>query len=404
MKKSEWNDKQLEELLESMPKVSDRQSPDALYRKIQARLQEDEVKYTKKKKTWVLPSIATVAALFLIFLIGSNMMDIQNLGNGSNDKLQMEKSAVQDPEKPESEGSIDSRVAENSDAAALKDDSGEAEQKSLMMSVEEQTVPLVNEVTDDQTLITVGVKDEQVQIVFPVSFLHRNNEITKTEMLQDIISRFPEGEFGVLHIIREFKFEQITESEVKVIVPNNLTLSSPGQDIKEPIIETLRWMGYKKAQVVYEDGRQVEDAMSGGTVGPIEIQSQMKGYVIHRTTTNKVFLVPTLSPSTSFENALEIMSQPGFQIEPSIEQGLINNVIVEDKTVTVSFTKEIENSIQNDLMIKAILLSAKEFGYEQVKFENTVEQIGEYPLKDPKGNSLAISVPIAPNYMEIPNK
>lgn len=404
MKKSEWNDKQLEELLQSMPKVSDRQSPDELYRKIQARLQEEQVQHNTKKKTWVLPSIATVAALILIFLITSNMTDIQILGSGSNEKAQMEESAVQDPGKSESEGATDARIAENSDAASFKD-SGETGPNSIMMTVPEKTVPLVDEVPDGQTLITVGVKEYNVNFSFPISFLYSDNKMTKFEMLQDAISKIQEEDLGVNHEMGKYTLEKITDTEVKIILSNDQIVSASGQEISSSIIETFRWMNYQRAQVVYEDGRQVEDSMSGGTVGPIQIEKNLrKGYVVHHTPKGNVFLVPTLSPSNSFTEALELMTQSTASILPSIEQGLIENVTTEGNTVTIKFAREIENSTKHDLMLKAILLTAKEFEFENVKFENTVEQIGEYPIKDKSGNALPIDVPIAPNYMEIPKK
>lgn len=405
MKKSEWNDKQLEEMLQSMPKVSDRQSPDALYRKIQARLQEEQVQQNTKKKTWVLPSIATVAALFLIFLISSNMMDIQNLGSGSEDKAQMEKSAIQDPGKPQSEGSMEAKITENSDDAVLKEESGETGPNSIMMSVEDQTVSLVNKVPSGQTLITVGVKEYNVNFSFPISFLYSDSQMTKFEMLKDAISKLQDEDLGVNNEMKNFTLEEISDTEIKIILSNDQIVSASAQEISSSIIETFRWMNYQRAQVVYEDGRQVEDSMSGGTVGPFEMEKNLgKGYVIHHTLTGNVFLVPTLSPSNSFKEALEIMTQPAASIIPSIEQGLIENVTSEGKTVTIKFATEIENTTKHDLMLKAILLTAKEFEFESVKFENTVEQIGEYSLKDKNGKALPIGVPIAPNYMEIPNK
>ncbi|MED3563213.1 hypothetical protein P4447_12285, partial [Bacillus xiapuensis] len=61
MKKSEWSDKQLEDLLRQMPKIKDHRDPRDIYQNLSLKKQ--------KRPVWVIPVIASAAALLLIVIL-----------------------------------------------------------------------------------------------------------------------------------------------------------------------------------------------------------------------------------------------------------------------------------------------------------------------------------------------
>ncbi|MDV2887869.1 negative regulator of sigma-X activity, partial [Alkalihalophilus pseudofirmus] len=62
MKKSEWSDREIVRLLRQMPIIQDHRNPRDIY---------DNLSLKKRKMfSWVLPSIATAAALFLFLILG----------------------------------------------------------------------------------------------------------------------------------------------------------------------------------------------------------------------------------------------------------------------------------------------------------------------------------------------
>lgn len=67
MKKSEWSDKQLEELLRQMPKIQDHRNPRDIYQNLSSK--------KRKMPTWIIPSFATAAALLLFFLLVPRLLD-----------------------------------------------------------------------------------------------------------------------------------------------------------------------------------------------------------------------------------------------------------------------------------------------------------------------------------------
>lgn len=77
----DWKDKQLEDLLREMPKITDKQNPHELYQAISFKL--------NKKRTFgkLIPGIASIAAVFLFMFFGKHLF---YLDNEINDKSSQE--------------------------------------------------------------------------------------------------------------------------------------------------------------------------------------------------------------------------------------------------------------------------------------------------------------------------
>jgi len=63
LKRSEWNEKQLEEMLKQLPKIEDHRDPRDIYHNILYK------RKAKKHMRWILPSASTVSVFFLLFLL-----------------------------------------------------------------------------------------------------------------------------------------------------------------------------------------------------------------------------------------------------------------------------------------------------------------------------------------------
>ena len=70
MKKSEWSDRQLEEILRQMPRINDCRHPYDIYQNLSIKI--------KRKRAWVLPGIAMVASLLLLFILVPNTKYFSN--------------------------------------------------------------------------------------------------------------------------------------------------------------------------------------------------------------------------------------------------------------------------------------------------------------------------------------
>ncbi|MFZ3588608.1 hypothetical protein ACOI1C_04850 [Bacillus sp. DJP31] len=407
MKKSEWSDKRLEELLQHLPTVKDRQDPDELFQKISSRMQNEQISDTKKK-TWILPSIAAVAALLLFIIISPSFLNLSG-GGGTYQESAFDTSSSDMKKDFASSAAEEERAGEFKDSAESQNTQESTEENSMFLMDMANTSNMVAVVGEGQTLVTIGIPDTDASNVVPLSIVSNDMTKTKIELLEDIIRNLNEGDLGLYsNKLEGLVFEEVDSKKVMITIPSNYTTGSTSAQIgsfTNSFIETFRWMGYTEVEFQTPEGEQVFiDPI--GLFGPFQLSTQMKlGYYTYTTQNGKTYLVPSKEPSESFEEALlkmqERMTEYGLEPSVPIEIEYIN---YNGPSVTVTFAKK-EAIDQNDpkyrLMIEAILLTAKEFGYTTVTFINTPEQIGGIVLIE-NGKPKLVDVPVAPNPIELP--
>ncbi|MFZ3577060.1 hypothetical protein [Virgibacillus sp. DJP39] len=134
-----------------------------------------------------------------------------------------------------------------------------------------------------------------------------------------------------------------------------------------------------------------------------EVMVDSTGYNIYQSPINtKEFLLPvSLGQNSNFKDALEKMKKTNDR--PNVVPAIPDNVSfsltqLEDNVIQLELTSNAEfiDNAQYKKMIQAILMSAKSFGYDAVKFTNTtINQIGPYQLNNP------INVPLAVNPIDL---
>jgi hypothetical protein len=400
LKKSEWSDKQLEELLQHLPEVKDRQDPDELFRKISSRIENEQV-HQSNKKTWLLPSVAAVAAVFLFLLIGPTFM---NLSGGSNESANEESAVGTESMDQATKQENSSRVQDNNSLTIA----GTEESTTLEMAA-----PVIDNIlrtkTDGDTLITIGVPEAIGQNIVPISMLSAEPGKSQLELLEKALSTMSTEEYGLdPSPLKGLTFKE-AEGEQAVIItfPTDFVVNGSTNELSYyvGIQETFRWMGFTEAILRKEDGGQVEL----GGFGPVDIPlstTMNKGYYVYKSETGQTYLVPSPKQDTTFLEALNSMKIAQFNLEASIPTNVtIENVNELDKdSVTITFSNDYlvnQDEISHQLMIKAILLTAREFGFIDVTFVNTPEQVGDIQLMK-NGEPKPVDVPTAPNYINFP--
>ena len=110
--------------------------------------------------------------------------------------------------------------------------------------------------------------------------------------------------------------------------------------------------------------------------------------------------MPSERSFETFSEALEAMKEgTAFEgIQASIPKNVVFESIENDrKNVIVTFSEEtiLANNAQYEQAIEAILLTARDFGFESVSFQNsTVETIGAINMYQ------SVEVPVAPNVVK----
>jgi hypothetical protein len=390
--------------LQSLPKVTDRQNPSDLFRKINARIQDEQINHSRKK-TWLLPSVASVAALFLIFLIGSQLV---NLSGGMHESANDHSATEESAESLEDEAGL---FKAEGDAEINATGITESGQNDTMMRMDTGMTSdiLIQEEAANGTLITIGIPDTLTQNFIPVSMLSSDNSLSRLDAIQEAFQNISEEELGLnQHFFDEVQLKEEGDKLV-ITVPEGFNGNLyTGNSLEIAIDETFRWMGYKEVELKTAEGNPVEV----GNYGPMPIiqldETLNKGYFVYNTPAGHVYLVPSPKEyqSATFQEALDFMKKriDTHALESSIptEFEVIANVQGDHATVTFN-SAGIEDNETTSLMIKAILLTAREFGIKEVTFDGTPEQLGGILLRE-NGEPISVKVPVAPNHIPFPTK
>jgi len=389
LKKREWNEEQLQQLLQQLPSVRDKQSKKELYQNIYYKVQ-----YKKKKRIWVAPTVATIAVLFILALISPLLFQSITSTNEEN-AMDMASTSSSESTKAENNSGQELQMAESSIAEDRNNEKVELSRKEI----EQET--FVTDADDSANFITVGLTDESLQNIIPVSF---KEEAGKEEL--DQIETFNPDKFaeklGPLRIaLTNTDLEEENNNEIIInYKSDNGSITGSGSEVayKESIIETFRWLGYKKANL-FTNGVEGIEFSNYGQEEELEItETRNKAYLVYQYDESKAkLLVPSPESLPTIEEAIAIMKKgiDEQELKPSIQEHIGQIDIKEDgERLEIDFKQNanVENNEESIIMLESILLTAKDFGYETVQFNGTKEkEIGVMDVSRP------LEVPFSPN-------
>jgi len=407
LRKREWNEDQLEQLLQQLPSVKDKRTADQIYQQIQYKQRAK-----KRTKTWIAPAIATVGALMIFAIMTPYLfngftssseesnMDMATTSSEETSKNEMAKA----PESPkaseasevEEKNINESTIIENQNESIALDIEN-MEEKTLL---EEENITYVTNAINPERTVTVGLTDEMAQNVIPVTLQGNNNE----KKLERILEFIPEDFFDELGPVSfELKNSELSTKEdpsevyIDYKVEEGITSSSAEVMFKETIQETFRWIGVKKAHLS-TNGKEGILFGNSGLVTEIDIpQLRKKAYLIYQhDESTKKLLVPSPEPLKTMIEAVDLMKNglPAYNLSPSIGNNIMITIRENDNQLNIEFDDKtkIENNEQSIMMLESLLLTAKDFGYKTVKFNGiSEERIGVMDVTNP------IEVPYSPN-------
>ncbi|MEH7075642.1 negative regulator of sigma-X activity [Neobacillus drentensis] len=390
MKKSEWSDKQLEELLRQMPKIQDDRNPRDIYQNLTLR--------KTKSKQWLIPGLATVAALLIFFILVPKLMVGTHY---SEDQASQEKSTEQQDMQ---------NAEENSTITLKKDDtSSQARTFSGAKKIELIKTAIYDEEVGKGTVLTYWIPDPQVQILVPVSTLVDNaDKKTWLTLFNETMVKLKEQEWGLSEFYplnATLKLDNKNKA-VLVDVPENHQYgqgSATETNFMNVLQKDISSNSNLKKVKFSTNGQPGIELGNFGTKEELDIPQQEKhAYFFYYPEGNEFpYLVPSIETYKDIKTALEAMKkdQPILGLKSSLLPLLpISEVSISGKTLDVSIA---ENSgLQDDQSTinayESLLLTAKEFGFEKVMIENSpLKMLGSFDLT--KENK----VPLAPNVRTI---
>jgi hypothetical protein len=388
MKKSEWSDNELEQLLSKMPKIQDHRDPRDIYQSLSLK--------TKKRKApvWIFPSVASVAAVLLLFLLAPQVW--QGIIQDSETKDENTIALEDDTNKMELTKKIPDEGSNTING--ISDDNHE-----MSMMAQPLETALYEEDLLDQEVITYSIPDQNAQLLIPVSVLVPKDGSSWAERFQSNSQRLMETQWGLAEYFPlNANLSMPDESTINVDVPENHEYGL-GSSSETLFISTLQEiMNYHQNINRFTFTTAGKPGIFLSNTGEIvemnrPAKKQKSYYLYNPKNQNLPFIVPGMTEYTNIEDALGSMTTGDdiYGLNPSIPSDFVytidsstNEILV----LTFADTFQLTDEAKNIYAIEAILLTAKEFGFKAVKFENAkIGQIGRFNLES------EIKVPVAPN-------
>ncbi|MDQ0271123.1 hypothetical protein [Cytobacillus purgationiresistens] len=421
MRKQNWSDEQLEDLLRQMPKVEDHRDKQEIYQSVTLKMSK------RKSKRWIIPSAATAAALLLIFILAPTMLNWQeaadsSVGNNmermsqsSSDKVVMQEEGKEDEETAPADH--DDNDAGNEDKSSAPEESTIDKEQAAddnnptnynVASTNYERTAIYDDEVADQEVLTYQIPDKQVQNIVPVSILVQKEQgKSKFDLFKEYMHELRESEWGLMdYYPLDANLELNPANQVLTVnVPehNNLSSSTSSNSFGAALSDMLYAYDIKQINM-QTDGQPGIDLGNGKeeTFIPGESSSKSAYYFYYPDGLNaKPFLVPFRDKLSSVKEAFVAMKKniDTHKLEASIPDDI--DFEAEESSgdqLVIRFTND--SDVVNDestlYTIEAILLTAKEFDYTAVRVENAdVDQIGTFNLNE------EIKVPLAANKRSI---
>lgn len=402
MRKSEWSDKQLEELLQNMPKIKDHRDPRDIYQNITLKLNK------KKQRSWIIPSVATAAAILLCVILTPNLINFNDTAGSSSDKKSSPKTEEQMDISANEEKATS--IADNS--KGKESSAKENEQEMYMAKSEEKEYYTALYSTDvtKENVFTFYIPDTQVQNIVPVSVVvAKEDGKTMFDQMMETMSTLQEEEWGLgeYYPLNAQLSVDDSASSLKVNVPNGHYYgngSASDTAFTATIKAAARSLGLKKI-AFYTDDQPGIDLGNYGTMKEMDTTGEGNhGYYFYYPNGNseKPFLVPFSKAFETIEAALSAMKE---NIDThGLMASIPNDMNFEeidssgDQVLTLQLKENSGITNQPSIIqtIEAILLTAKDFDFDKVKIEYSKdEKIGKFAFNQ------ELDVPIAANKVEL---
>lgn len=383
MNKKNWNEDQLVNALKQLPSIKDQRTSSEIF----AHISEKETKH-KKGKVWITPAFASVAALFILLLMSPYFLN-----------------QFESNESSKSDSNMD--MASNEQAKQSVQDSASKSEAELSIQPQPEKSTFVAREEDKFSIVTLAYPDLQVQNMIPISIQTEKsgNYLDQYKSLLATLDPAPLGLSSSSLTGTDIQYAEGTTKELLINVNENSyaqsAVESENKLFAEGIEESFRWQGIEEAEYFKDGKKGIELGAYGFKERQTLSKEKRKGYFLYQESMEAPkLLAPSILPFNKLSEALSAMKENGtLGLKPVIEKSvMIKNIKEKDEDVIIEFTNEstIEDNETDTLMLEAILLTAKEFGYENVKFEGlNVERVGEMDVTN------AVPVPFSPNPVDV---
>lgn len=389
MSKTDRTKEHLEALLRQLPKITDNRDPHDLYHQISAKINR------KKGIGWLVPSLASIAALILIFIL---VPGLYSLNLHSNPNSRQESKTI--------EHSEDHVVSLKMEKDKSKQGGGALQNKQQEMT----KIAVYKEDLPGKELLIYGIPDSNAMNIVPISVLV-NKEDSKS-WFDQFLATMPKlleekwglSEYFPLNGTLTYNSEQ---KEINIDLPSDHQYGwgSANEVTFQNSLKTTFGNHDGVNRITFSTVHKPGIILGNNELLQIDLTSdkveEHPYLLLYSKNQERPFLVPMGETAASPEAAFSEMRReiPTQGLKASIpEEFQFDKVVPNKRTLTINIRKGVVIPQTPEMMygLEAILLTAKEFGFTAVEIKNgSVDHIGPFHLDHP------IEVPVAPNKYEI---
>ncbi|RCW64880.1 hypothetical protein [Saliterribacillus persicus] len=389
--------KDIENKIKKLPKIEDNTPKEVLFQKIQNKMDQSE-KPKRSSKRWIIPTMATVASLFIILLIAQS---IPWNHVADQQESSMDRNEATTEESTEDSEISDSAIVPNEqkeqETQIMEDESKDEENNDLS-----ESQSFENEITNEEEFVYhvgyeknenlfdvhTAVTTNEAQYAIPITLIDTSGG-TDVNYYYNALENFidPE-EYGIeLSLLEGLEFNIDALSTTGFIdVSSNFSSASSGTmgNMLEQILGHML-VPYGFESIPFEGSTNNLGQLAGQNPLPLSVEEEVPYKYYQAGEEYSSLLVPITNANiANIEETLEYMKEDEepFNVFKSIpnDASITTNEI---SNTTIEIAVESEHIAENQTtlkMVEAILMTAKSFGYQEVIFDIGINEVGTYDL------------------------
>ncbi|KQL53669.1 hypothetical protein AN964_09255 [Heyndrickxia shackletonii] len=377
----------LEKLLRNMPKITDSRNAENIYWSVQTKMN----KKTKNKKLIFIPVLSVLAVVIAFILISPVFLQEDHQESKSMDVSSRKDAVVMSAAKQKAQPKKTEKASANINAVQSAND-------------QISKTAIYKEDLGKNNVFTYGVFTKDA-VVVPVSVLalkENTDWVTQYKKIAGSLAKKMPSLDNYLPLHGDMKYDAATKKMHIIIEKKDIpSITELFQLNLDSIIQySFAYQDVKKVDFSDENGNPIEIGELGEVTSKDINKTPHTAFYLYTSGDGEEYLLPTDEKFSNLQAALEAMkTKPDDFHHPVIGQDLSIKVNEENADqATVQFTKnvQLENEKNPMDMIEAILLTAKNFGYSSIQFENIEPlQWNGFDFSKP------VEVPLAPNRINI---
>lgn len=372
--------------LNQMPKIKDRQSKDLLFQKVENRLDNNLPQQQKISAKWFLPTVATVFIMVLLLIIVQTGL-INDNHNADQPVRQLEDNQFTVTEDNSGSENLDNDQAVENFDESLSTEEFDQPDDSLIFYHNETEVPL----------FTIAAVDLQNMYTIPITLVSTSSTGDPNDYYNRISTIIDEEMYGVsIGLLEGITFEIPDGEEVlRMIVPEDYHVNGSSNAERLQEMANFMFADLQMALMVIETeaGESIELDPFG--LSELEINPvRHLAYKIYQVDNLQRLLIPiqadfSSAPFFTIDEALIEMQQDQaeFNITATIpSDATFSYDTSNSEQLTLDFDSHYQfgDNVTTKEMIEAILMTAKSFDYTEVDLSiEGVDNVAGFDLSHP---------------------